>query len=274
MDVMETEREKTILRLSVDIARKKFGKRASVDSIHNELANHKSQTVQKIFQIISIIHDSIPEQLTWQRLMVSELGEFAIWCFLHHPVYSRILANMSRTMFDERISFDDNEWMFSKVDIYLSSLILKYVYKKLHEKQHFVENKDFITIFSNPAAKHIYLKICNAIEKSNTKHCDELKLLSGMLLWLVTHDTAYHDMFYWGMYTLGNTEIKKLTAMYYLPPNKWHVTNYQKANDLTKKMYEKGMITQYEKSLPSKYCVHSYRNNQIQTIINRSKKRA
>lgn len=272
MDVMETERHKKTIRLGVTLARTKFGKRASVDSIHNELTNHKSQTVQSISGTISTLYNAIPETETWQRRMVKELGEFTLWCMIHHPEYRGVFAKLSEsTLEDAGIHFDSNEWMFSKVDIYLANVILKYTYKILSEKWYFKEQLKDIIVFSNPSARYLYTNICKAIDDASIKNADILKVFAGVMLWVATHDTAYSDIFYWGIYNLGNETTRKKTAVHYVPLDNLYIVNYRSGNELTAKLRREGKISHNDRALPNKYCVQRVRFNQIQKIIKKGK---
>ena len=272
MDVIETERYKKTIRLGISLARRKFGKRASVDSIHNELVNHNSQSVQSVVNVVSMLCDVIPDTEHWQRTMVKELSEFTLWCMIHHPGYRKIFVELSKSTFeDAEPCFNKDEWMFSKVDIYLANMILKYTYKTISERLYFKRQQTDITTFSNSSARYLYIQVCDAIDGASIKNAEILKTFAGILLWVATHDTAYYDMFYWAVYNLGNTKTREMTAVHYVSLDNLYIINYHKSNELTNKLRKEGKISKNDRALPNRYCVQHARYKQIQNIIKKGK---
>ncbi len=84
------EQREKLLKLGISLARTKLGKRASTTAIHDELINSNQPFIRKTAITIKKIHDNIPDRMAWQKSVISEVGEFVLWCTIHHPKY-RIL---------------------------------------------------------------------------------------------------------------------------------------------------------------------------------------
>jgi len=278
MDILSSNREKKLLKLGISLARTKLGKRASTTAIHDELINSNQPFIRKTAITIKKIHDNIPDRMAWQKSVISEVGEFVLWCTIHHPKYRNIILAMHDEMFnDSELSFKYTDWVFSKVDIYLADLILKYTYNKIYDKkltENFVTNMN-LAKFSNPVVAKFNDVITKAINESCTENeVDRYILFSRLLLYIVMHDTAYRDVFFWGTYQLANKLTKKMVEPYYVPLNKCYLKLYVDAKVHTEKLKEKGVLADYDKSLPEKYCVPRARQKHIQRIINGGKKNA
>lgn len=280
MDILTSNREKVIIKLGVTLTRKKLGKRASVVSIHDELINNQQPFIRKTALVIEEICNSIPDELTWQKSVISEIGEFVLWSTIHHPKFRDIILSLHKEMFsDNKLSFSETDWVFSKVDIYLIDLILKYTYNKIYNKEvteNFARNMN-LSKFSNPVITEFNNIITKAINNECTgkeHEVDKYLLFAHLLLFIVMHDTAYRDVFFWGTYQLANKSIKKMVEPYYVPLNKCYLRLYMDGKEHTRKLKEQGLLSKYEKSLPEKYCVPSYRHGHIQKIIKRGKKHA
>jgi hypothetical protein len=276
MDILSSNREKMILKLGITLARKKLGKRASVTSIHDELINNEQPFIRKTALVIKDMYDSIPDEMIWQKSVISEIGEFILWCAIHHPKFRYILLSVNKEMFsDYKLLFTKSDWVFSKVDIYLTDLILKYTYNKICSKditESFTRNMN-LSKFSNPAITEFNAIITKAInEKCSNNEVDRYLLFTHLLLYIVMHDTAYRDVFFWGTYQLANKSTKKMVEPYYVPLNKCYLRLYVDGKEHTRKLKDKGLLAEYEKSLPEKYCVPRYRQKHIQTIIKKGKK--
>lgn len=274
---MSSSREKVMIKLCISLARKKLGKKASIVSIHEELINNKQPFVLKTALVIKEISDSIPDALTWQKSVVSEIGEFILWCTIHHPKFRNIMMVMHREMFsDTKLSFGKSDWVFSKMDIYLTDLILSYTYNKICNKQvtaSFANNMN-LSKFSNPVITEFNDIITKAINaECKDKEVDRYILFAHLFLYIVMHDTAYRDVFFWGTYQLANKSIRKMVEPYYVPLDKCYLRLYMDGKDHTKRLREQGKLTKYDKSLPEKYCVPRFRQQHIQSIIKKGSKK-
>jgi len=278
MDIMSSNREKALLKLGISLARKKLGKKASIISIHDELINSNQPFIRNSAIVIKKICDAIPVEMPWQKSVVSEVGEFVLWCTIHHPKYRKIILALQTEMFsDNELSFTNDDWIFSKMDIYLADLILKYTYNKINNKQvigSFVGNMN-LSKFSNPVIAEFDAVITKAINETyEHDEVDRYLLFAHLLLYILMHDTAYRDVFFWGTYQLANNSIKKMVEPYYVPLNKCYLRLYIDGKEHTRRLKEKGMLAKYDKSLPEKYCVPRFRAQQFQNIAKKSRKHA
>lgn len=278
MDILSSNREKVILKLGIALARKKLGKKASITSIHDELINNQQPFIRKTALVIKEICDSIPDELIWQKTVISEVGEFVLWCTIHHPKFRDILLSLHKEMFsDNKLLFSETDWVFSKVDIYLTDLILKYTYNKIYNKE--VTENFARTMNLSKFSNSVIAEFNNAITKIVNEQCegkeiDRYLLFIHLLLYIVMHDTAYRDVFFWGIYQLANKPIKKMVEPYYVPLNKCYLRLYMDGKEHTRKLKEQGLLPKHGKSLPEKYCVPRFRQEHIQKIIKRGKKHA
>jgi len=273
---MSSNREKALLKLGISLARKKLGKRASIISIHNELINSNQPFIRKTSLVIKEICDNVPDGLPWQKGVISEVGEFVLWCTLHHPKHRNIILAMHNDMFnDNELLFTDSDWVFGKVDTYFADLILKYTYNRIYNNQltdNFAKTMN-LSKFSNPVITKFNDVITMAVnDEYAADEADRYLLFAHLLLFIVMHDTAYRDVFFWGTYQLGNKKIKKMVEPYYVPLNKCYLKLYMDGKEHTRKLIEKGLIAKHDKSLPEKYCVPRFRQQHIQKLKQKTKK--
>lgn len=115
-DIMFGERHKTLIRTAIYLLRKKLGKSAGVEAIHNDIMTCPN----KVIRILTEAINSEAEQLTakYQRNTVRELSELALWiCYkdtAYRDVFFSILlkAMENPELLDEvrKCAKPSNEW--------------------------------------------------------------------------------------------------------------------------------------------------------------------
>lgn len=105
MDVMGSERIKTIIRLVVYLFRKKLGKCAEVQAVHNDMINCANPVFQLLTQIINEASNNITDE-EYQQRTVKELGELALWLLYKDTGYRDILFWIMKQVCNNKEAFE------------------------------------------------------------------------------------------------------------------------------------------------------------------------
>ena len=136
----------------------------------------------------------------------------------------------------------------SKMDIMADGKSKKYIRaatyllrKKLHTD---IETMHEDLIHSgNPAVALVVSELNKAASEVKEAYQQKtVRELGELLLWIVTHDTAYRDIIFYLLYRLGDDTMKKLLAPYYKTPSMWYVNTWHDTKELTAKEKEEGKI--------------------------------
>ena len=96
-----------------------------------------------------------------------------------------------------------------------------------------------------------------------------------LILWAVSHDTAYRDPFFYMLKKLFDKkeELMPLIMKYYKEPEDWYVNAWKKSKENTEEMRKKGKINKFALSHDEKFWVPQHQEKEMNRIIEEEKQR-
>jgi len=126
MDILLSEKEKKLVRLTVYLLRKKLGECAKAENIHNDMLDCGNDGIREIAKIINETADLVQEP--YQRKTIKQISELGLWICYKDTAYrdnffytlDKILSNAEaiRVMIKPYVKHPDkwtvNSWNESK----------------------------------------------------------------------------------------------------------------------------------------------------------------
>jgi hypothetical protein len=279
VDIVMSEREKTIIGKATALLRLRYGKKASPENIHKYLINHPHPLIQKIVKTINDAANQIKDEIRsggtwWQRDNIVRMSELGIWCLIHHKRYRRIFENFASSIFDykKQISFKDKT--FNIIETKLIKHLLQYSYKMLKGQWTYDVILEEMENGSNSAMRLLLNKVTTSLEQTIDNEYERRILydFASTGLWFAQHDTAYRDIFFWILHEIGNDEIKKVVKPFYLTADKWYINIWHDHYLESDKMRKKGELGVFGHDIVEEMAVPEMRNKRLQDIIKGGKK--
>jgi len=88
MDIVFTEKDKQIIRLTLWILRKKLGTKGNANAIKEEMQVCSNDAIRNITKIINDHADQI--KCPYQRMITSDLSMLFLWILLHDTAYRNV----------------------------------------------------------------------------------------------------------------------------------------------------------------------------------------
>lgn len=273
IDILASEREKLIVNAVISLAKRKLGKIADKEKIHEYMMKQNNPVVKDILYWAYKASNSINARRKgdlWQQRNIVEKTEFVLWVLLHHKKYRQLINPLITSLFNKttKIEFDKKDTL-KFFDSALISMMLKYAYKELNKGFTFHQLMDETTTGTNTAIWYIQNKIQEII-KSTIGNENEQRMLCDMVafgLWFCQHDTAYRDVFFWIVYHIGNKELREAVKPYYLPPSKWYVNLYLLGQEEGRALRAKGEMGRFQHSMLGEMAVPGLRQRHVQKIM-------
>lgn len=274
VDIISTEREKTIVGKAMALLRLRFGDRANIENIHKYLLEHPNPLIRLITNTTNRAANNIKNEMKqggtqWQSDNIIRMTEFALWCLVNHEKYYKIFEKFAPLVFEEyKTTENPSKKAFNALDKQLMKLMLIYTHKRLHEQWTYQLLLDEMEKGSNTSVRLVLNKIATAIEDIESK-TERIILydLASVGLWWAQHDTAYRDIFFWILHEIGNDEIRKAVEPFYLPPEKWYINIWHDHKIISEEKRAKGEINVFGHDMVEEMSVPAMRNAQLDKIV-------
>lgn len=275
IDILGTEREKMISNGLASLIRKKLGKIAEKENIHENLMKSTNPVIKDIlywtYRAANHINSKRKGDL-WQRRNMTEKVELTLWIMLHHKKYRAFLEPIVSSICEKKFVQESDDKKMKFLNSALIDMALRYAYSKIN---HHYDGFTFHMLMdetksgSNPACFHLQNIIHDTIKEVSMDNYEQ-KVLSDFValgIWFCQHDTAYRDTFFWIMYHIGNAEVKEIVKPFYLPPKKWYINLYLLGQEEGREGRANGTLTEYQQSLLGSMSVPQARKEHLDKII-------
>jgi len=254
MDVMMSEHEKRIIRLGINLFRKKIGKKASKENISAYLRETKEPALIDLFKQLDFVTDNTIAN--YQKKYMPELFEFMLFLAVNNEqlkiAFEGLLTRFTKY---EKVKIDLKPCL-SRTDSFLLEHLIRYLIKKLSERPTYAA----ILSESYSTRNQLALYILKNVDMGLIGMKDDFmhrvaKTFIWFGTWVGTNDTAYRHQFYYLINKIGNPEISDIALEFTFPPKKWYINVYQEGVNASKKLYAENTIPRHESSLLEEPCV-------------------
>lgn len=253
-DITSGEHSKKLIRFAVGLARKKLGKKASIENIRDDLQNSQNDTIRFVNKYITKASDEIKQK--FQEDTFRELSEFALWLTYNHPDLRIILFNFLEKFLRFEVDWTFEDAKLSRIDLFIINQVVKYTSNQSKTWKINDVLEENMKHVAHPTFKFILDTIKSQF---NNYENDEFKtsLLRLIILgvWSIYRDTGYIDPACWVIYKISNNEIREMTKNDFLQPKLWYVNLWHDGMELSKEKQKKGEISVYEHSKLERRCV-------------------
>jgi hypothetical protein len=260
VDIRVSEREKRILYLGIKLFRKKIGKKATVENISLYLRSSKDKGFHELLDMLDFIVDNTKG--TWQKMIMKEYTEFAIFLAVNHPTYRIAMENLIKKFTKYDNIKIDLEPCLGYTDRLITDHIIKYIFKKFSERltYQYILSDSYSTI--NNVAKYVMVNLDDALKDVKDEYqYKTIRTFTWLGVWIAICDTAYRHQFYYILNKIGNKELHELSKEFYFEPSNWYINVYEDGYLDTRRLWEKNEIPHHENSLIEEPCV-VYRQQQ------------
>ncbi len=254
MDILRSEYEKRILRLGINLFRKKIGKKAKPDNISKYLRETKEPALKELFVLLDYICENTKKK--WQREYVKEYTEFAIYLAINNDELRKGLEGCLSTYSKYDNVKIDLEPNLGRLDKYLLEHIITYIIKKFSARPTYkaILQESYYT--QNPMAQYIMRHSDEAVIKVKNDFMHKvLKTFIWFGTWVGINDTAYRHQFYYFINNYGNDELSKLAEDFAYPPEKWFINAYEEGFRATRDAWAKNELPRHKNSTIEDPCI-------------------
>lgn len=99
-DIMEGEQQKRVLRLLIYLGRKKLGKCASVDAIHEDMMNCSHQLYQIVAECLNETASKF--DTPYHNKVTSEYGELGLWIMYKDTAWREAFVELLAQLFERK----------------------------------------------------------------------------------------------------------------------------------------------------------------------------
>jgi len=254
MDIMMSEYEKRVIRLGINLFRKKIGKKASKENISKYLRQTKEPALLEFLETIDFLVDNTKS--SYQSKYSKEIAEFALFLAVNNEQFKLALEGCLSTFTSHKKVKIDLKPCLGKVDSFLLEHFIKYIVKKISERPTYraILSESYTT--RNKLASYIVQNVDLALDNVTE---DFMHRVARTFIWFGTwvgiNDTAYRHQFYYVINKIGNPEISEIASEFTYPPEKWYINIYQEGQDETRALYAENKIPRHESSLLEEPCV-------------------
>lgn len=266
MDIRLSQREKRMIRLGKSLLCKKLGTKSSPENIHKYLLSSKCDAIVDLVKLINFVSDNTKSY--HQSIHVKEYGEFALYIAINHPDFRVMLEGLLSKFSKYNNVKIDLKPNITKIDLLVLNLGLKYIINKMSERQTYTMILNESTSSINKFARYFLSNADDAVkELKNTYLLGIAKSLIWIAIWIGINDTAYRHQFYYALYEIGNSDIKKISEEFYHKPNDWFINIYQEGRDETIKAWENNELPKHKVSIIEEPCILELQTKKVKNFI-------
>ena len=201
---------------------------------------------------------SVNTKSDYQRDLVKEYAEFALFLAVNHP----LLKQGIESLLNKFTKYDDIEIdlepCLGRIDKFLFNKILKYVVKRFTGRPTYKLIMYDSDSNQNAIAVYFMAHIDDALKE--IRDVDDymyrvLKSFAWFGVWVGINDTAWRHQFYYAAKKYGNDDIMILADEYYREPKDWFINLYTEGVEETQKLRAKNKIPHHESSILEAPCV-------------------